>query len=227
MCHFVGTRHHQPSHHSVVPLLGGRAKVTPTKKNLSLAFCTAQFGALLGRCEITGKDSIALGVELGMSLVLQRLSLVSENHNSVYVIGNGGSASVAGHAVVDLVNVAKLRAFTLHEPALLTCMANDYGYEQAFARILAQIAKPGDILIAISSSGNSWNIRNAATQMTDNGGTVITLSGFAGDNPLRSLGYINIWLDSRDYGLVEIGHQFILHNMSDRFGAGFQGKTAL
>lgn len=200
--------------------------MTPTTRNLSLAFCTAQFGALLGCCEITGKDGTSLGVELGISATLRMLAQMRKNLGSVYVIGNGGSAGVASHAVIDLVNVAKLRAFTLHEPALLTCMANDYGYEQAFARILAQIAKPGDVLIAISSSGNSGNIRNAATQMTDSGGTVITLSGFSGDNPLRSLGDINVWLDSNDYGLVEIGHQFILHNMSDRFGAGFQGVEA-
>lgn len=200
--------------------------MTPTTRNLSLAFCTAQFGALLGCCEITGKDGTSLGVELGISATLRMLTQMRNNLGSVYVIGNGGSAGVASHAVIDLVNVAKLRAFTLHEPALLTCMANDYGYEQAFARILAQVAKPGDVLIAISSSGNSGNIRNAATQMTDSGGTVITLSGFSGDNPLRSLGDINVWLDSNDYGLVEIGHQFILHNMSDRFGAGFQGVEA-
>ena len=201
--------------------------MTSTTRNLSLAFCATQFGDLLGRCEITAKDGVALGVEPGMAAAMQRLALVYEHYGSVYVIGNGGSAGVASHAVIDLVNVGKLRAFTLHEPAMLTCMANDYGYDQAFARILGQIAKPGDVLIAISSSGNSGNIRNAAAQMTDCGGTVITLSGFAGDNPLRTLGDINIWLDSRDYGLVEIGHQFILHNMSDRFGAGFQVGAAL
>ena len=105
-------------------------------------------------------------------------------------------------------------------------MANDYGYENAFAQILAQTAKPGDVLVAISSSGNSKNICNAAVQMTNSGGTVITLSGFAGNNPLRSLGDINIWLDSGDYGFVEIGHQFILHNMSDRFGSGHDGEIA-
>lgn len=194
--------------------------MTSTAKNLSLASCAAQFDSLLGRCEITGKAGAALGLEPGMSSAMQVLAQARKNLGSVYVVGNGGSAGVASHAVVDMVNVAKLRAFTLHESSLLTCMANDYGYENAFARILSQMAKPGDVLIAISSSGNSKNIRNAAVQMADNGGTVITLSGFANDNPLRSLGDINIWLDSRDYGLVEIGHQFILHNLSDRFGAG-------
>lgn len=200
--------------------------MTPTTRNLSLAFCVDQFGALLGRSEITEKDGTSLGVEPGMSATMQMLAQVRKNQSSVYVIGNGGSAGVASHAVIDLVNVAKLRAFTLHEPALLTCMANDYGYENAFARILAQTAKQGDVLIAISSSGNSMNIRNAAAQMSSNGGTVITLSGFAANNPLRTLGGINIWLDSSDYGFVEIGHQFLLHNMSDRFGAGHEGIAA-
>lgn len=198
--------------------------MTPTTRNLSLAFCADQFGTLLGRSEITGKDGVSLGVEPGMAIVMQLLAQVRKNLGNVYVIGNGGSAGVASHAVIDLVNVAKLRAFTLHEPSLLTCMANDYGYENAFARILAQTAKQGDVLIAISSSGNSMNIRNAAAQMTGNGGTVITLSGFAGNNPLRSLGDINIWLDSSDYGFVEIGHQFLLHNMSDRFGANHEAR---
>lgn len=160
-----------------------------------------------------------------MSAAMRMLAQVRKSQNSVYVIGNGGSAGVASHAVIDFVNVAKLRAFTLHESALLTCMANDYGYENAFAKILAQMAKPGDVLIAISSSGNSKNIRNAAVQMTGNGGAVITLSGFVGSNPLRALGDINIWLDSCDYGFVEIGHQFILHNMSDRFGAGHEAEA--
>lgn len=191
-------------------------------RNLSLAFCATQFGSLLERSEITGKDGAQLEIEAGMAVAMHTLAQVRKNQGSVYIIGNGGSAGVASHAVIDFVNVAKLRAFTLHDPALLTCMANDYGYENAFARILALTAKQGDVLIAISSSGNSKNIRNASTQMGASGGTVITLSGFAANNPLRVMGDINIWLDSVDYGFVEIGHQFLLHNMADRFGAGYE-----
>jgi D-sedoheptulose 7-phosphate isomerase len=65
----------------------------------------------------------------------------------------GGSAAVASHSVTDFVNVAGLRAMTLHESSLITCMANDYGYENAFARILSTLARPKDMLIGISSSG--------------------------------------------------------------------------
>ncbi|MEQ1794846.1 MAG: SIS domain-containing protein [Nitrospira sp.] len=191
----------------------------PTTTSLSLHACAVQFAALLDRCEVTGKQSEALGAEPGIAAVMGILVQARQSKSSIYIIGNGGSASVASHTVNDFVNVAKLRAFTLHDSSLLTCMANDYGYENAFARILSQVGKPQDVLIAISSSGNSKNIRNAATQATVGGMRVITLTGFAGDNPLRSLGDVNLWLDSRNYGQVEIGHQFLLHNMADRFGA--------
>lgn len=210
----------------MVPLFGRRAKVTQKLEGLQLSDRAQQFSALLGSCEITGKDGSPLGAEPGITAALQRLAHVRGNGGSVYVIGNGGSAAVASHAVIDLINVAKLRAFTLHEPSVLTCIVNDYGYENAYSRLLMHTARPGDVLIAISSGGRSMNIRNAASQVVNNGGSVITLSGFSHDNPLRSLGDVNIWLDSSDYGLVEVGHQFILHNMSDRFGAGYGNPAA-
>ena len=192
-------------------------------KNVDLSFATrlAQFGTLVGDCEIRGRDGAAFDLESGIKAIVKALAGVRERQGSVYIIGNGGSAAVAAHVTIDFVNVAKLRAYTLHDASLLTCMANDYGYENAFARLLKQLAKPGDALVAISSSGRSANIRNAAAQVTENGGTVITLSGFAADNPLRTLGDLNVWVNSTDYGFVEIGHQFILHNVADRFGAGY------
>ena len=198
----------------------------PKLEEMKLATRTQQFATLLGNCEISGRDGTPLGVELGITTVLENLIWLRGNGGSVYVIGNGGSAAVASHAVIDLINVAKLRAFTLHEPSVLTCIVNDYGYENAYSRLLAHMARPGDILIAISSSGRSVNICNAVTQMMNNGGSVVTLSGFSYDNPLRSLGDINIWLNVSDYGLVEVGHQFILHNLSDRFGAGYGNPEA-
>lgn len=195
--------------------------MTRQLEHMRLSPRAQQFAELLERCEITGKNGSPLGAEPGIGATMQLLTQARKNGGSVYVIGNGGSAAVASHAVIDLVNVAKLRAFTLHEPSVLTCVVNDYGYENAYSRLLAHIARPGDVLIAISSGGRSMNIRNAATQVIDNGGSVITLSGFSPENPLRSIGEINIWLDASDYGLVEVGHQFILHNISDRFGAGY------
>ena len=194
--------------------------MTQELAEMKLAFRANQFAALLAGCEITGKDGLSLGLEPGITVVMQTLARVRDKGGSVYIIGNGGSAAVASHAVIDMIKVVKLRAFTLHEPSVLTCLVNDYGYENAYSRLLAHVARPSDLLIAISSSGRSMNIRNAVTQVVSNGGSAITLSGFLHDNPLRLLGDVNIWLDASDYGLVEVGHQFILHNISDRFGAG-------
>lgn len=186
--------------------------------DMSIAARAAQFKDLLERSVVTDKDGVTDEIEVSIAAFCDRLTEMRKNGRNLYLVGNGGSAGVAGHAVTDFFNVAKLRAITLHESSLLTCMANDFGYENAFARMLAQMVNPGDVVIAISSSGKSMNIRNAAMQAAQNGGMVVTLSGFARNNPLRSMGEINFWLDSCSYGLVEIGHQFILHNISDRFG---------
>ncbi len=185
---------------------------------LSLAVRAVQFQNLIAACEFTDASGKPLTLEDGIARAMQLLRSARERTNSIYVVGNGGSAGVASHATTDFVNMAKLRAQTVHDSSLLTCMANDYGYENAFARILSRLARQEDVLVAISSSGKSLNIRNAAMAVRHNGGVVLTLSGFDRDNPLRSQGDLNIWLDSRDYGLVEIGHQFILHNLADRFG---------
>jgi D-sedoheptulose 7-phosphate isomerase len=184
---------------------------------MSFAARAAVFADLLGRCEITERGHSPLHPEEGISQLYEMFTHIRERGHNLYLIGNGGSAAVASHATTDFFNVAKIRAMTLHESSLITCMANDFGYENAYARMIEQMVKPGDIVIAISSSGQSKNIRNAASVGSAAGAYVVTLSGFAHDNPLRFLGDLNIWLDSKDYGLVEIGHQFILHNLSDRF----------
>lgn len=174
------------------------------------------FHELLVQTTVTDNDNGMLDLEQSMATMCEWLIQNRESEKRLYIVGNGGSAAVAAHAVTDFFNMARLRAMTLHESALLTCEANDYGYENAFSRMLSQMVQPTDMVIVISSSGRSMNIRNAAQQAAQNGGIVITLSGFDGDNPLRSMGKMNFWLDSHDYGMVEIGHQFILHNISDR-----------
>ncbi len=185
---------------------------------MSLGARAAQFQTLLSGSEFTDSNGGRLSPEDGIAHAMQILRAARERASSVYLVGNGGSAGIASHATTDFVNVVKLRAQTVHDSSLLTCMANDYGYENAFARILYQLAGRDDVLVAISSSGKSANIRNAAATVKQKGGQVLTLSGFERDNPLRAMGDLNIWLDSRDYGFVEIGHQFILHNIADRFG---------
>jgi len=180
----------------------------------------AEFQRIVASAEASDAGGKRVDLEAALVAMVGRLKALRAAGGRLYLVGNGGSAGVASHAVTDFLNVAKLRATTLHEPSLLTCMSNDFGYEVAFARVLATLASPGDALVAISSSGQSANIRNAAAEMRKLGGQVVTLSGFKRDNPLRALGDVNFWLDSTDYGMVEIGHQFLLHNIADRIRVG-------
>ncbi len=177
---------------------------------------TQAFQQLVAAVQCCDRDGVALNADECFDRAHTLLKTTVDAGTAVYVIGNGGSAAIAAHIVNDLVNVGGLRATVLHDAALMTCMANDYGYDQAYARILATWARPGDLLLAISSSGNSPNIRAAVAQVHQNGGQVVTLSGFKADNPLRGLGDLNLWLGSRDYGMVEVGHLFLLHHMADR-----------
>ena len=150
--------------------------------------------------------------------LIELKELVSRVHadgKKVIIAGNGGSAAIASHCAVDFTKNAHIRCVNFNEVGLVTCLANDYGYENVYSRSLATLAQANDLLIAVSSSGKSKNIRNATDCMKEVGGKVITLSGFDKDNPLRAMGSINFWLNSNDYGLVEIGHMFFLHCLAD------------
>ena len=176
-----------------------------------------QFKNTVESIEITNTKNIEFSLEDDLTEIHKLLVDVQKRERNLYIIGNGGSAAIASHAVIDFMNVGKISAHTLHDPSTLTCMSNDYGYENAFSKILNITLKEEDLLIVISSSGQSKNMTNAVKAAKKNGTTVITLSGFDSKNTLRTLGDINIWINSRDYGMVEIAHQFILHNLADRF----------
>ncbi|OGN65418.1 MAG: hypothetical protein A3E80_05340 [Chlamydiae bacterium RIFCSPHIGHO2_12_FULL_49_9] len=133
----------------------------------------------------------------------------------VYVIGNGGSAGIASHFSTDLIKSLKIPSQTLYDSNLMTCLGNDLGYENVFSYPLGKLLKSNDLLVAISSSGKSPNIVNAAHQALSKNVQLITLSGFMQDNPLRQLGDLNFWVDRCDYGLVETAHFFLLHTIID------------
>ncbi len=188
------------------------------KAEMDFAKRISTFSEVVSRAICTNRANMPMALEASLILVMEHLYKLKQCNNRLYIVGNGGSAAVASHALVDFVNVAKIDAQVLHESSLLTCIANDYGYDVAYARVLSDFMKTEDILIAISSSGKSLNICNAVKAAKEKNAIVITLTGFSEGNPLRQLGDVNFWLDSSDYGYVEVGHQFILHNLSDRFG---------
>lgn len=144
---------------------------------------------------------------------------VGESGGKVIVVGNGGSAAIASHLAVDLTKAAGIRAVNFSDPALLTCFANDYGFEHWVEKALGCFADECDLLVLVSSSGESANIVNGARRAVDMGLPILTLSGFASDNALRSLGGINLWVDSPTYNVVENVHQIWLLSIVDYLAA--------
>ena len=110
---------------------------------------------------------------------------------NIFFIGNGGSNAICSHMLEDYAKIAKFKTFAFSDPALITCFSNDYGYEHAMAEWLKIYFEEGDLLIAISSSGNSKNILNAADVAKNSSGKLITLSGFKNENALRLKGNVN------------------------------------
>mgnify|MGYP001243504574 FL=1 len=135
---------------------------------------------------------------------------VTDAGGKILLGGNGGGAAIASHCAVDLTKNAGLRAVCFSDSSLVTCFANDYGYERWIEKALAFYADKGDLAILISCSGRSLNIVNGAKHARRTGLKVVTFSGFDGDNPLRSLGELNFWVDSRAYNIVEMTLQIWL-----------------
>jgi D-sedoheptulose 7-phosphate isomerase len=130
--------------------------------------------------------------------------------NKIIIVGNGGSASIADHLTIDFVNAAKIRAINFNDPALITCFSNDYGYKNWVSRAIESYANSGDIAILISSSGQSENMLIGARKAKSMDVDVVTLTGFLYDNPLKAMGDINLWVDNKQYNIVEMTHHIWL-----------------
>ena len=129
-----------------------------------------------------------------------------QSGKKIILVGNGGSAAMASHVAVDFTKAAGIRAINFNEADLITCFANDYGYEHWVVKALDAYADLGDVVILISSSGKSPNIVKGAEKAKNMGLSVITVSGFLSDNILRKLGDLNLWVDSSEYNIVEMSH---------------------
>lgn len=172
-------------------------------------------GAMGPATQATAADGRPLPLAEALAWVNDTALGAHTGGNTVIFVGNGGSAGIAGHMATDFSKVGGVRAITFNDASSLTCLGNDLGYEQVFAHPVAMHGRPGDLLVAISSSGRSANILNAATAGRQKGCKVLTLSGFAPDNPLRTLGDVNLYVPASAYGFVEITHLALLHAVLD------------
>lgn len=174
-----------------------------------------ELSRLLSVIEVTTPCGETISLEDGMERsILQILSNKSKGRK-IIVIGNGGSAAIASHMQNDLCKAVGVRSIVFNEAPLLSALSNDLSYAEAFEVLVDLWAEDGDTLIAISSSGQSENIIRAADLAKKKGCSIITLSGFKNDNPLRSRGTVNFYVPSDQYGFVELGHSILTHYLSD------------
>ena len=130
--------------------------------------------------------------------------------NNLFILGNGGSSSIASHCAVDFTKVLGVKAQNFSDHNLITCFANDYKYVNWTKKALEKFANDGDIIILISSSGESKNMINAAKFLKKKKVDLITFTGFKIRNPLSKFGKINFWINSNSYNEVEMCHHILI-----------------
>lgn len=140
---------------------------------------------------------------------------VSKKGGKMIFAGNGGSASIASHAATDFTKQSKIRTVCFNDHNLISAFSNDYGQEQWIAQCIEHYADSNDAVVLISSSGRSRNVINAANLSRQRGLPLVTFTGFDSSNPLRELGHVNFWVDSRNYNVTEGLHAIWIFCVAD------------
>lgn len=166
--------------------------------------------------QIYDQDGIAVeNYNESIKKLVEVFSDIKAQQKQVFFIGNGGSAAIASHMTADFMKNGGMKTYSLYDNSVTTCMGNDYGYEFIFSRPLEFLANKGDLLVAISSSGNSKNIVNAIQTARHKGLCVITFSGFSRENHIIHTGIYNVHVPVSHYGIVESIHNLILQQIVD------------
>lgn len=164
---------------------------------------------------VVSRNSKCGNYDEGISLLVDIFTEHKKQNTQLFFIGNGGSSAIASHMTADFMKNGGMNTYSLYDNAVTTCMGNDYGYEHIFSRPMEFLVKKGDLVVAISSSGNSRNILNAIEIAGRKGAEIITFTGFEPDNKAKQMGSINVYVPSRKYGIVESIHNLILQQIVD------------
>ena len=154
-----------------------------------------------------------------------------QDNRHVFVAGNGGSAAIADHLCCDWTKgthspgLTPLRTQSLASNVpMLTALANDFGYDFVFSRQLEMLGSAGDVLLLISSSGNSPNIVSAVDTAKAMGITTIGFTGFGGGK-LAAQADVSLHVPYSNYGLVEDAHQVLMHTFAQLFVSQRESAT--
>jgi len=163
------------------------------------------------------KQAIASINTADVDQVIEILAQAKEEGKTIFVIGNGGSAATSSHFVTDMAkgayndNMKNFAAISLCDNAsIITALGNDFSYDDIFVGQLRAYFKPGDIVLAISASGNSPNVIKAVEYANRNHGFTIGLCGFKGGK-LNQIARKSVYIPLEHYGLVEDSHIIVCH----------------
>lgn len=134
---------------------------------------------------------------------------------TVFFAGNGASASMACHFSADLAKNAWVRTQVFTDPSLLTAIGNDVSYAEVFSEPLRWFARKGDLLVTVSSSGNSPNVVRALEVAREKGMRSVALCAMGKDNASRALSDLCFYVPASTYGQAETAHGAILHHWMD------------
>ncbi len=162
------------------------------------------------------KDSEQVEPDDFFKMISDILKRLKSNKNVIFFLGNGASAAFANHMALDFSKNGKIQARSLSDSALLTALANDFSYEDAMREFLKiEGVSKNDLVITISSSGNSPNIVSVLNYCKENNINTLALSGLKNDNKSISLSNFSIYVPMKTYGMVECIHQIFLHLILD------------
>jgi D-sedoheptulose 7-phosphate isomerase len=184
--------------------------------NLSvLSYCQNLHKYLLDTV-VTDKHGQVVPLADGAANAVDMILAVGSASGKIMLAGNGGSASTVSHMQADLCKAVGVRAMVFTEQPLLMALANDNGFETVFEWPIGLWVESDDLVVTVSSSGQSENILRGVRKSVERGCRVITLSGFSPDNALRKLGDLNFYVQSDVYGYVEMAHATLTHFMTDQ-----------
>ena len=155
--------------------------------------------------------------KIHLEKILKKIkSYNKSNSGKIWIFGNGGSHATSSHIATDFTKNTKIKMLTISDADQITCFSNDYGYENWISTALKKYSSKKDLVILVSSSGNSQNMVNAAKYCKKNKIFLITLTGFDKKNKLNPYGNLSLWIDSKSYNFVELAHLQILTYIVDK-----------
>lgn len=177
--------------------------------------CTEIYNGLLGTITTDKKGQLSL--DDALDVWADHAKKTQDDGGEIFFCGNGASATMAEHMSHDWFQNGLVRTATCSETSHITAISNDISFEDVFSYRIDRTLSDKDILVTISSSGNSPNILKAIDAAKKKGAFVITLSGKSSDNRSRSMGDLNFYVPLPTYGLVEAAHTQVLHIALDYF----------